>query len=994
MESILKLFKNLLVSKEVINFMRKQVLLLVLPAMLLTSCKAAAAIVGDVTIRDVVYDTERGAVTWRIVKSGFAEVSNYSVSINDGPEQPRYGNGSTAEFPYDANGEDFKIRIVANTNLSETKDYEATFHCLGTVTGLRIEEGAIKWDALPEVYSYTVKNDNRIVAESVATTAYDLTPGEAFSVSVRPSINKDANGNTTTYAYWSETKRGTLLGVPANLAYDGEKVTWNSVRSAASYELTINGEKVESTRNEYPLPNRTTDLSFAVRALGDNETIFDSAWSKSENYKYLAPVELRCEDGKIRFEASAGADFYLVQVTGRSTPTKVTDCEFGDITPGVATTVKVLPQTEDGKSFSQWSAPITVTILPKPSYVTYESNSFRWGVVSGAASYGIKIVYNGEVVFDNNVPNDTYVYNYDFEKVGAYQVYVKANSDNSEGGIYSSQYSDPLLVNRLAAPTGVRIENYALRNNQLNIRLSEGVDHASGYQLFANNHDLGVTSNGIWEKDIDIFSDDPYENTINFQIFTKGNASFSPVYLDSSVSYDFSCTQLAMPQNFKVAAAELTWDFVSKAEQYIVTIDGDGDNRRSVNGTSYPLSTLTAGTHVAYVQAAGTEGNTSIIPSKKTDTVTFTKLAAPVIQTVYYNEQQGHYLMRWNDIQQASSYVVKVGNTELESTTNTFFDLTSYETYLTKGQGAGITVKAIGNGADIIDSDFADAKTIIRFNDPRDLALNPTGDSIDWNADSVDSKTPSDYYYQIDNGEVQVCQGKSLPTADLPVGEHTIRVKSKGQYFDYTVSSDWTAPLSFRKLAAVDENTITRDGNTISWDPVDGANYGYTVTFPNGDKQHVATASIDVTGRFTNSVGLNLRMSIKTDGSAANNVLGNEMSFTQDVFKLDTPIRRLSTNVSPEQLVEGEYTYTQDGEYITFYVHPLESTSAKRYMFKAGTMEVEMTDTDEFGNFTYKYRLNTFGTSESISIWYEADCFINDSYFISSIKDTKSYTAR
>ena len=904
--------------------------LLFLSLLVLPGCKAqdakdaAEGLIGSVSIRDVKYDGDNNRITWRIVTSGLAIVSNYTITVAGEQKTITY-NGAQGSYTYYAQGQDFEFSIVCNDNVDGHAEYSTTFINLGRVDNLIYDgNGYVTWnDSVGLADYYTVKINNK--ESTVNEKRVALEPGQ-FSVQVKPTGTPDANGNLSTYSKWSETLRGNLLAAPKNISFDSEKISWNAVSNASSYLLTVNGNEIPTTNTNYPYAGHEEDLSIAVKAIGDGHNIYDSKYSTTTEYKYLAPVNPIIENGVVRWNAPAGATRYKYKLNGVIQETLLTEPKYDKLMAGVQTRIQILPMGPDDNYYSKWSSELSVIILESPR-LRYNNNVIIWDPITGAGGYAVRVVDPNGQVYEETLSASTLTYDYPFETSGTYSVSIKANGDTTQG-YYDSQFSTPLQFVRLPKPG-----SYELRSNpegtvQLSISCA-AVTYASGYVLFANNKEVGNNTNPSFDVDVNSLSDSKDRLDISFKIMSKGNLNNSPLALDSIEGCEFNATRLGTPTNVNSSDSVLYWDAVTGANGYIVTVD-DNSNRYKVTGTQFDLKLLTVGQHNIYVQAYG--NGTNIITSRTSDPVTITRLEKPVLH-IEHNSDSTRYYVSWQEIQGTTSYVVKVGNNIHNVNNSNFFNLSNNETNFAEGHGNQLSAMAVGNGSTTIDSEYSDTMTIIRHARPNNLAL--YGNNLTWQATNVDTVAPSRFQIDITGTEVknEKISGRSYDLSSLSPGTYTVRVKTLGEYYDGSINSEYSDSFSFRKLQKV--SNIVKTGTEIKWDAVEYATrYDVRISGVTNAIQ-VVNPRIDIKDYIKNAGTKTIQITAIGDST---NILNSDVfEFSQQVSALATPA--YDDNASA---LTPSFVVTQNGRDVTVTITP-KTTYHTGYNFIVGGTEHRFT---------------------------------------------------
>lgn len=827
---------------------------------------------GATSITNLTYNGE--TITWTSVRNA----KNYRISINNGTESIVSQSEGMVSYRYDADGEDFDfyIEAVIKDDSDKNPTYSIRFENIGQVTGLKIDQGYLMWDVLDTAEKYEIMYNGDIIDSNVGATSYEVQPGQ-FSYRVRAlkGMAESVDGNIPYYSVWSDSLAGTVLDAPENITYDSEVFTWEKVNGASYYIVKIGNEEFTATSNRFEYVAGTENFNISICSIGDNaQSIYDSSYCEVLQYKYIAPVEgLNVVDGVLRWTASENAVRYKIKINGIEDNELLTVNEYAALSSGSSYRIQLLPLGEGDFWFSHWSEEITINILRSP-VVNYGDGVIRWNQVTGCSGYEIKITKDNEVIHTTSVGEDTFVYNYDFTDAGDYLVAVKATSLGA-GGVYESKYSTAYPVKRLATPTNEQIINRPLEQNQVSITFSPVVG-ASGYSLLADGVEIAtVTNDTTFTVDLSRMVNRIEESVVNFRIVAKGSVTSQGAVLDSIVPLEFNVTRLGVPQNLSINGNQLSWDSVNHTSKYVLTIDG---NRTEVTTTSFTLTDMSAGNHSIYVQAMG--NGSEVITSGFSNALEVKKLATPTNLIITNG------LLTWATVADATAYRVVLG-TQTYNADTTSFDLLGYESYISEGEGTQVSIFAVGNGSNIINSDVSATRTISKYNRPDNINVN--GDSLVWNPSSVNSVNCNAYELIIskDGGEEYTVQttGNSYSMSNFSAGTYNVKVRALGDYVQ-TLDSPASNEYSFTKLAAIEN--VVREGKMYTWAAIPGAT-GYEMKLSrNATWTSVTTNSYEP---VFNTEG-EFEVSVRAIGNGVDIVDSDILSFTQKVTRITQPVEQ------------------------------------------------------------------------------------------------------
>ena len=865
---------------------------------------------GSKQISNLVYNGTN--ISWDSVKNA----KNYLININDGKDIIVSQQNGTVAYEYDSQGREFKFSIEAIIKSGSDKNptFEITFEPIETVKNLAVDEGKLTWDYVSEADSYEIMLGSQIQNQKVMINQFELEPGP-FVARVRASKGdaEAINGNNKYYSYWSQPLNGDLLTTPTNLQYDSEKFTWDEVKNADSYVIKIGNDKIDVKGNSYQFTTTNEDLKISVKAKGNGKNTFDSAFCEEKKYSYIPAITgITVEDGVLVWNKPNNTVKYKIKINGIVQDGFLTTEKYENLQAGVSYRISILPIGDADFYYSTWSNELTINILRSPS-ISFNNNVLQWNQITGAAGYTLKIVKPGDKQEVFTLSNETFTYNYPFDEIGAYDCSIKSTVLSTSNGVYESKYSNSYIVERLAAPTNITIQNQPLETNQVMISCSS-VSHASRYVLYVNQSEVTSNTQPIFNVDVNRLSSVSTESVLNFSIKSVGSVSPTVAYLDSNSQAQFDITKLATPLNVKINGNQITWDSVPNTNQYVITIDG---KRTIVTSTNYTLTDLASGSHTIYVQAMG--NSKEIITSSYSNVLEITKLSQPTIR-VEKDNSTGKFYLTWNSISGARSYKVVIGNTNYDAITNRF-DISGYESYFTEGIGSQVSVYAIGNGENIVDSDVSNTKTIVRYATPTNLGL--SADSLTWNSQTVDGISPNQYTICIDEQEF-VVSSPFYPLANINAGRHTVKVKINGDYVN-SIDSPFTEEFIFTKLDEV--TNIQKSGNKITWDVVTGAT-AYLVKLSQDDiYKTVASPEVEVNYKTAGEFAISI-IAVSDNVTYANS---SAKTFALNVKAISQPVK------ANDLTNENSFTIQQTGNHVVITIH--ENSHATAYKLIVGGRE-------------------------------------------------------
>lgn len=816
----------------------------------------------------ITYDGEY--IKWEAPKG----ISSFKLSINGGEEF----TVNNTEYKFTAN-ETFTVSITTVPSKSgKEKTAEKTFAFLGQVKNVRIVDSNITWDLVEGADRYQVQIGNKVVNSNVRVNSFALRDSDVGLLNIRVMALKDGNAN---FSNWSEALYVNILTTPVNIRYvtdtPTKRLVWDPVSGASSYGVRINNGELITTTNAY-LDYDSEQKSFVVevKAMGNNaSTTVDSKFSEKKEYLYLSPVTTYdMENGILTWQPIPNATSYKLRI-GNQIIT-LTECRYDQLLAGQSYNIEIMPVAEGTNYFSQWSPTTPINILFTPN-VSINDKIIVWDSVSNANGYEV-VITKGEgnaKVYTTTQPN--LQMGTMFDDNGSYSIQVKALT--TQASYYDSKLSSPVTVIRLAAPSSKTITDNPLLPNATVVNFA-GVQSASGYTVVYNDVETQDILGTQFTIGVSDGTNPAVNSVIKVSVKAKGsvNTATKTYILDSIETLTFELTRLATPGNLSVNNGLIQWDAVPSAFGYVVTID-DKNTEVISTATSLIVPALSPGKHNIKVRAKGNGSN--YISSLFSSDYQVTKLPAPMnVKVSAPSGNSNSSTLSWGSVDGCSGYTVVI-NTRIESlnatTNSTVINATDISV-----DGTAITIKALGNGAQIIDSDISKTETLIRLKAPTKLSL--MSDNIVWNAPSNAGSYVVSYivFRGTDTNQVATTTAPSWSASNLIQGTNNLMVQAIGDGVS-TFNSEISTPTTFTKLAPVNLR-IGLNRLDFEWDIIPGAEqYSYTLDGINWvNLPKTATLFKPV---FTSGGDKTIR--IRAMGSDANNVYqSNETTMTLKVMTL------------------------------------------------------------------------------------------------------------
>lgn len=835
-------------------------------------------------IYNVYYDYETKTITW----DDNSDAKSWTVTINGESEDVK-----TKSYKYDAGTSSFTLSISAKGTKKDVQSFSATFNYLAPVSGLRVENGCLVWDAVPGANRYTVYDASG--QYSICTTYdcyYEIMPG-SFNLYVLPECDG--------YYFSSgkyETKSGVILEAPYGLRYENGVFSWNAVNGADYYEITINGEKYVSTTNSYPYSGNKTDMNVSVAAGSNSAGSYLSAPLADTCY-YLAPVTEFSfdETGALVWPAVAHATGYTVHIDGRSDQ-HVTTPYFTDIALDTRYTVTVTPYTNLG--YTDQPVPYSFEKLSPVTNIAFANGTITWDNHMRAEYYEVIVNGNKFTSYANsytmsNIPTENLTI----------QVYAARNEENSRSFMATT-----------ASYTYIpKVENLRVEDGILTWNASEG---ASGYQISFSNGTSTVV-NATTYADI--------QPNRQYVVKVRPTADIENYYTYDSQELTF--TVLAAP-TVTFQQGVFRWNGSGDAQGYAFrVVDPNGQ----VITENLPQEQFTKsysfnipGRYTISVKLIAKPGN-NVYDSQYSAPIYVTQLADVTGHQIINNiDSTAQVQIMANAVNGASGYKVSVNGTDItNSNSNTFaLDLLALSTDNTEVTFR-VAIKAIGNTTS--NEVFLDSKNdyvfnLVRLATPQNVTV--SGNRVTWNNVSNANK----YILYIDGARYE-CTTTEYTFTNLSEGNHKIKVQAINSDSQVYMPSRYSNEVSVTKLPKPANVRLEKAGDDIvlRWDAVNSAT-GYQLQIGIASSESVNRTSFVLTthsSQLQGGDGKQITVYAKGDGAT---VLDSEPSDTITIAKLNAP-----------------QNLTVSGDNITWSAAEVDGVMASSYILYIDGVEYPVTGT-------------------------------------------------
>lgn len=527
----------------------------------------------------------------------------------------------------------------------------------------------------------------------------------------------------------------TVLAMPQNVDISGFDFMYGIVRGADGYSINVSGQKYTSYNTSYDLSTalKAGRYNVSVCSRGNGKEILPSAYTPNITVHRLeAPHNIGIDttdnaEGRLVFDPVEFADSYNVNIQGIDRPIAYDEMEnLNQYIKTEATSVSVVSVANH---FDTLRTTYYMTSLSSETemFMQLDAPTFGANPFESTSRGATQLVWNvPQNVKDSNVPLTYIVYNANgysyeerpngrtmdisnFEGGKNYGFAIRAIGCNANGKHYvSSELSDTITRYKLESPQVGREDGKYVWS---------GVTDAVGYAVFVE----GEIQN--YEEKDGRYSFTPNFGKVGFyrvEVVALGNSSTT---LNSKAyAFDQETSQLATP-DFEFAYSDQYYtpqgtitvtitDAPANARGYDYTIGGKHKSVAEATYTSDPITS--SGTYYISVYALGgtfDEEGIYYLDSQtrgNNDRYRLTILASPNKSGIEVG-QNG--VVTWDVVPGALKYEVEIviGSETIKITTNDNTARCQIENFLSyKGQTVRVSIRALGNGKDVISSDVVE----------------------------------------------------------------------------------------------------------------------------------------------------------------------------------------------------------------------------------------------------------------------------------------------
>lgn len=811
------------------------------------------------TVNETTISYFDGVISWSSVKNASA----YEVSVNGAVLSD---NCKSTSIAYDSKNQNFEVKIKAIGNHATTfdgKDSEVKkFVYLDTVTNVTVENGIVKWNEINNATGYKIKLNGIVWPKILTSNEFDgLSVNTTTDIQIMP-ITED----TSYFSSWSTSKSVFLLSAPVlqwegSYQLDGEannNLFWDAVNGAYGYvvKLTYPGGAQkefaygETQRNfsEAYLASGTYTVEVKAQASASASGVYDSKYSKaiqitrleaplavSENFIVSNPANQQ-EGFTVTFKKVSGATGYRLykdnnaHMTSNNNQFNVTGVADSASTEEQTFNYKIQSigtlKTENGQikvlldSLSANALSFKITVLATPSSPSISGFTYSYGSIDKNNGYVIDVdgqsYTSGETSYDLSML-----------MAGDYDVSVCAKGNSAD--VLASNYTAPINVLRLEAPSNVRIDTQDASEGVLTYN---GVLNATGYYVVFNNDGNAINADTLGNMN-------QYISEQGTSVYMLSSANYyneagTTYYMTSLPGKTNTFIKLTAPTFGDIAfsSTQLIWNASSNINTNVYTPtyevyypNGTTYNGEK-NGTSMDISYLEGGQSYTFrVKAIGDGVN--YINSEKSVSVSIYKISTPTV-----SKADGKYV--WNAVPNAVNYVVYVDGKEMSKDVHVSGSSYSFTPKFNEIKEYTVEVQAIGDGG--YTSINSNKATIIQ----QTKQLSTPGFKLSYSSDSYDATgtinvtiteeplNATGYSYTV-GGVTKTSSETTYSYCPNNVGVYAASVYAIGGKFDdegvYWIDSQRQSGSNYKITLLASPNPdswkLSADG-LLTWPPISG----------------------------------------------------------------------------------------------------------------------------------------------------------------------------
>ena len=682
---------------------------------------------------------------------------------------------------------------------------------------------------------YGLKSNNTAVVSASGNSLVARSKGTAIVTAISSSESRTASIIVIVY------DKSVALGVPSEIKYDGDALTFTASENAYNFDMRLNGQIVHlGNTNTYRNFETGRVNTVQIMAVGNGRATLSSDFS--EEYKFYQinqPTNLRVVDGVLTFDAVENVSKY--KVTLKSTNSEdneqiisTNSLNLSDLIESgkdYTVSVKALKDgytnenlTEDVLIFaSRESASVVVSKSNAPTNLRIDKNKLIFDNAARQSVFELEI-YSGENLVQASEFNGDF---YDLSSLAAGEYSFKLRQRATKVNTLFSDWSTTLVATKLVSPT-VTISDGVIKISP--------IDSATGYNVVIN----GVA--------IDIRNANEFilGSSFGVGVYSIGAQAYGDDQtIISNVSETISATKLATPTDVELNNYVLTFADDNESASYklsvtaVLTSDETINDVIDVEGDSYTFApsyfaeTNKTDTYRLQLQAYK-EGN--YLLSEKSDAYLVYKLATPqnvnlADEKITIENEKINIVAVESTIGYKIEFYLADSNVKVDEKAftppQTYSDLPA----LDAGKYS-VKIMATGNNMNVLDSGIVQLDDIDVLSTPTIRAEN---NMIVW--DAVEN---AEGYFITRNGELddKLITELSYNIDLLEAGSYEFKIRAYGDG-EKIISSRYSEDaLIITKLSQPAD--LDYQNGKITWSAVDNAS-AYDVCFKNSETDNIDT---------------------------------------------------------------------------------------------------------------------------------------------------------
>lgn len=882
-------------------------------------------------------------------------------------------------------------------------------------TGIAYDESTkkVSWNFVEHADYYEVSFDEGTASEvRTNSVTYSATKEEfTFFITAKSnSVYQDSNTVSMAFA-----KLNSSITLTVN--EDG-LVEWDAVDGATGYEVQIDGRSVGTVpTTEYSDVESGKAHTISVKPVkeGTAGVYYYASWCPTITVNKLNQVSIDTisyTDGMLKWNAVASAVKYKVNINGTDYETTKNQLQYDAKSEAFSVTVQAIGNHESTYN-GAISAQKSFVYLSVVEGITVEDGILKWNEVEGATGYQVKLY--GQTSSPLTVNSNQYE---GLSSGTQYNVSILPVAERKDTS-YFSDWCTTVPVSILTVPqvkwtAGVDVDGIdavnALNWNQ--------VSNASGYQYSVTLPDGSVDSGTLGNATN--FYSSAFSMVGAYVIRVKATANGSAGIYDSAYSEPITVVRLSAPsistERISSTAYSLangfrvSFDQVSGASGYQLYKDGtsvmNSTTPQFVYADLVPASNLRETKIAFYVQSMGNispDGKTINLSSMTGDNspssaFTITVLASPMNPTIEGFQYQ------FTGTANTYGYNISINNDNKTSMEETY-DLSEL-----RSSTYDVKVCSMGNGKEILPSNYSTSITVSRLNAPYNLTVSTDESDGVLGFDGDDRALSYSAYITGQQEALPVDTTTNVKQYISTQATIIVMYSIANEFKDtektiYHMTSPASSNYTFFKLEA--PNNINFNDTDMTWNGPSNLNASaaYTPTYKivDGARQTVYNGSFS---------GLSYPLATLEGGNAysfgiiaigdGSHYVNSDMAYSREIMKLETPELTINQNSQSYEWMSvsgaSGYVLSIDGVIVSNGIH----ISGNVYSYSPtyidlGNHSVILYATGDHGvstinsmNFEYTQLVKQL-TTPSFSYSYNSDYYVDDGQINIKITTTSTY---